>query len=771
MFVFTRWCFPMPTRSGRVFSSRAASVLAILLLGATARAQQVISLMTPKEAWSFNNGAEFPGATGALTVDAAARPEGGDSLKLVGDFTKGGKYVQAGRKIDKVDIRELSLWVRNPDGARITLRLNDASGQTHQIALRLEATPDWQRVVFPVERFFARRGQADAVTSVLKYESWGGAKDGRWHGPATALYILLSDNDTKQVRTLWVQGIAILPRPTEVPGAEIKSVVQLDEIVEGEHDWRFTRGEEFKGAKGSLTVVKDQPAPGQSCLKLEGDFSAGGAYVAAIRNLSEMGVKDVNAIHLRAMSDNGAFLRVQLKDGSGQTHQRPPVSIPGDGKWHDLVIKPVELAGGEHWGGANDGKWHGPPQQMALSLSADKVKQPVLYVANVRAEALLPVFVQPAAFRSDFEGTDKLAANWTVVGSVAIDGKTAFKGSRSLLLSRTLEAVERPCSATSPTFAAAPGQWEIGLACKPELNSPDNSYSGVVILECLDAGGKVIERLTLADVFGKRDWQPVHKRIELPKGVAAACFHVQLNKTHGRFWVDELSAAYLAPAPRKDDRIARLLFATERLGNLLFPDDRRQVSVTVETVKPLRDSQLTLSYEVRDYWGAEQMRPASVVLKRAEKKGERITYEASLDLGAVPWRSAGTTNCTRRFRKRATSRFATSRRSPSCRKPRRSATSPRKSRSPAATGTTASPPTSSSPTASACGRAASGAVGRPNRRTSRKPRALSCVPSWAWACCRARRSRPSSRGKRTTTRKRCVRACGTGSRPTANTAR
>src|SRR5581483_2909349 len=131
--------------------------------------------------------------------------------------------------------------------------------------------------------------------------------------------------------------------------------------------------------------------------------------------------------------------------------------------------------------------------------------------------------------------------------------------------------------------------------------SPDNSYSGVVTLECLDAAGKLVERFPLADIFGKRDWQPINKRVELPKGVTAARFHVQLNKTYGRFWLDELSAAYLAPAPRRDDRVVRLLFATARLGNLLLPDDPRRVSVTVEASKPLRESQLSLAYDVRDY--------------------------------------------------------------------------------------------------------------------------------------------------------------------------
>ena len=110
----------------------------------------------------------------------------------------------------------------------------------------------------------------------------------------------------------------------------------------------------------------------------------------------------------------------------------------------------------------------------------------------------------------------------------------------------------------------------------------------------------------------------------LPKGVTSARFRMQLNKAGGRFWVDELSAAYLAPAPRKDDRVARLLFATTRMGNLLFPDDSRRVDVTVEAVKPLREGQQRISYDVRDYSGAEQMRTGTATLKRLEKKGAAL---------------------------------------------------------------------------------------------------------------------------------------------------
>ncbi|HLQ45885.1 MAG TPA: hypothetical protein VK137_14195, partial [Planctomycetaceae bacterium] len=333
-----------------------AATIAVVLLAPHARAQELVPLLNPKDAsdgWAFNNGAEFPGATGTLTVDADAKHEGRGSLKLVGDFSKGGGYVQAGRKIDNVDIRELSLWVRNPDAERFTLRINDASGQTHQIVIKTERNADWQHIVLPLERFFARRGEADAVTSIAKYESWGGAKDGQWHGPATAIYLLLTnprDNRENKTHTLWLNDVSILPRPAEVPGAEIKTSFVLDEILEGSHDWRFTRGEEFPGAKGSFTVVKDEPAAGQSCLKLAGDFTGGGAYVAAVKNLKDLGAKDIPAVRLRVKSNNAEVIGIQLVDGSGQTHQRKGVKITPDGKWHDLVITPTEIAGGEHWG-------------------------------------------------------------------------------------------------------------------------------------------------------------------------------------------------------------------------------------------------------------------------------------------------------------------------------------------------------------------------------------------------------------------------------------
>jgi len=39
------------------------------------------------------------------------------------------------------------MWLRNPDGGKLTLRLSDASGQTHQIVLTLEDTVEFFNIV------------------------------------------------------------------------------------------------------------------------------------------------------------------------------------------------------------------------------------------------------------------------------------------------------------------------------------------------------------------------------------------------------------------------------------------------------------------------------------------------------------------------------------------------------------------------------------------------------------------------------------------------
>ena len=51
-----------------------------------------------------------------------------------------------------------------------------------------------------------------------------------------------------------------------------------------------------------------------------------------------------------------------------QVHQKH-VNLPSppSDQWQEIVLKVQDLVGGEHWAGANDGKWH--PAAKALGIN------------------------------------------------------------------------------------------------------------------------------------------------------------------------------------------------------------------------------------------------------------------------------------------------------------------------------------------------------------------------------------------------------------------
>lgn len=243
-------------------------------------------------------------------------------------------------------------------------------------------------------------------------------------------------------------------------------------------------------------------------------------------------------------------------------------------------------------------------------------------------------------FQSDFQNADSLPQGWKTKGDVSIDASQSFKpGGHSLLLKRSLEKVGDVTEVAGPVFSVTPGLWDIRFACKSDLVSQDNSFRALVSLEFLDASGKAVDAVTLADIYGKKPWQPVAKRLETPDGAVSARFHVELQKTWGEFRVDGLSAAFAAAAPRKDNRINRMYFAgaDPGAGHFLYPDEPKRFTVTVEATEELPPEQLMVNCSVRDYWGAEQAAPVKVQLTRiAEKRNGRITYSGTLDLGKLP---------------------------------------------------------------------------------------------------------------------------------------
>ena len=193
--------------------------------------------------------------------------------------------------------------------------------------------------------------------------------------------------------------------------------------------------------------------------------------------------------------------------------------LTADGKWHELTIRPSEIAGGEHWGGADDGKWHGSPREFVISLPewrrrTRQATRPAIGQNSGRNRCQSSFSLR--RFKQDFEA-DTLDKNWQLVGDVAMTVKR-YQSSHSLRFARPVNDAEKPCRVTSPEFSVTPGQWEIRAVQKAELNSPDNSYNAVLHLECHDGAGKVLETITVSDAFGKQDWQAIQDSAPAVRG-------------------------------------------------------------------------------------------------------------------------------------------------------------------------------------------------------------------------------------------------------------
>jgi hypothetical protein len=627
---------------------RVASLIAIALLAAVsgqglARAEEVplINAATPADGWTFDNGQEFPGATGSLAADQSTTHDNQPTLHLHGDFTKGGNYVQMIHQVESTEqTKAVALWIKDPGAGAVTVRLIDGSDQCHQINFKLDATDGWQHVTFPIERFFANRGTPDAVPGVLKYENWGGANDAKWHGALKSICLLTgTSGGDKKVVDVWVSGATLSTAPAMARGGgeTVSEPVSLDAAVDGETTWTSFNGQEFPGAVVHLDVVKDGFAKGTDALKLEGDFLKGGAYVDAEKNFKELDLPDLADIRLKYQTSNVKQIGVRLIDSTGQCHQGHVGGLVPDGKWRGLTFKPSDIVGGEHWGGANDGKWHGPAALMTLVVGPTATeKDPTILLADVNADVMTSATVQPPAFKEGFEAAPSIPSGWTTQGDVTIDLINGFKGRDSLLLQRTQADIEKGVSATGPTFKLVPGQWQIAAAVKGNLPSPDESYDGEVTLEELNSGGGVVDTVRVASTRKESNWTAADKRITVPRGVTDGRFVATINKTTGKFWVDELSASYLAATPRKDNRISAIMFNTAQMGNLLLPTDSKKVTVTVVAKKPLTADQMTATWTVRDYWGAEIAPSQKVTLSKKGRDGNGINYTGEIDLASLP---------------------------------------------------------------------------------------------------------------------------------------
>ncbi|HSI83047.1 MAG TPA: sugar-binding protein [Candidatus Methylacidiphilales bacterium] len=455
----------------------------------------------------------------------------------------------------------------------------------------------------------------------------------------------------------------VLPFPQYAAAQQVSAVslMKSDDKMLG---WNFSNGQEFPGATGSAEVDPDNGRGGKESLKISGDFTKGGMYVSVTTKTPPVDVREISfwlkgsqseRITLRICDSEKRWHQFQLR--TNPTPEWQQVTLPleqyfaNQGK-ANAVANVLKY---EAWGGGakafkNDGQWKGPATAISLTLGSQKEK--VARTIWINDVTIIPGAAKApgqeakpvVAFTESFDKQDaarKSPEGWKSEGAVEIQAGEKFRGKQSLMLSKSEETLRAKTITTGPIFPIAPGKLEVQYAAKSDLTSMDNSYNGTLALEFLTAEDKPLRSTEVVVLYKSNPWKPGSVQLDVPDNAAKARFVVSINKeTLGKFWVDELNARSIA-STRQDDGIRRMIFSTVQLGNLLLPEDSREIGVEIWTLKPLQDKQMQATFVVRDYWGAEQTSPITAKLTAAgeaksAKEGKFLKYETKINLADAP---------------------------------------------------------------------------------------------------------------------------------------
>ena len=225
---------------------------------------------------------------------------------------------------------------------------------------------------------------------------------------------------------------------------------------------------------------------------------------------------------------------------------------------------------------------------------------------------------------ADFEGG---LVGWKTEGVAAADSIEPFTGKASLKLEvDSLKLI--PTSATSEAFPVTGSKLEVSGATRSDLYFQDLSFNGTLYVEFLDTDGKLLGRQSVLSIHDKTPWKPFLKQVPVLRGTAQGRLRAEFQKTHGKFWLDDIAVKNIASATGIN---AITRFYTEHLGNMFYPGDHVMIGLQVEPSAPLNEKQRVVTCTLTDYWGMPQHEPLTIIL--TEKDGK---YSGTLDLSKVP---------------------------------------------------------------------------------------------------------------------------------------
>jgi len=153
--------------------------------------------------------------------------------------------------------------------------------------------------------------------------------------------------------------------------ADDAKAISLGDFSSDLAGWDFSLGKEFPGAQGNLWREENEGSSGKGAACLLGDFSGGGAYVAMCKPFDER--LDVKAVMISFKTLDVSGIVFRITDSTDQTFQQH-LEVKETPSWQSVNVSDfVGKKGSGHWGGANDGQWHGPAKGLCIILDKGKL--------------------------------------------------------------------------------------------------------------------------------------------------------------------------------------------------------------------------------------------------------------------------------------------------------------------------------------------------------------------------------------------------------------
>lgn len=148
----------------------------------------------------------------------------------------------------------------------------------------------------------------------------------------------------------------------------------------GSPGWTYYGGFEFPGATGGIAITREAARDGKQALRLHGDFTGGGRYVAAICALPA--ATPCRGLRFWIRTADVDSIGIRVVDSTGQTFQftRP---LQRTAAWQEVVLADLS-APKVVWGGGGDKVFHQPAASIACTVGVGPERTTTLLIDAVR---------------------------------------------------------------------------------------------------------------------------------------------------------------------------------------------------------------------------------------------------------------------------------------------------------------------------------------------------------------------------------------------------